>query len=113
MFPTSLFLCELNIYGAPFNHQDKRKRATKEVHLMTVKCYTPGSTEFNPASGMWQRLHRAMPSVLTMSGSFHEYDRTASLNLVYPGEKKKCLSEGKSNSRCKLQGWTMPGKKEK
>ena len=56
---------------------------------MTVKCYTPGSTEFNPASGMWQQLHRAMPSVLTMSGSFHEYDRTASLNLVYPGEKKK------------------------
>ena len=59
MFPTSLFLCELNIYGAPFNHQDKEKRATKEVHLTTIKCYTPGSIEFNSASGMWQQLHRA------------------------------------------------------
>lgn len=89
MFPTSLFVCELNIYGAPFNHQDKRKRATKDVHLTTANATLRGALSSTLPLGCGSNFTELMPSVLTMAGSFHEYDQTPGLNSVYQGEKKK------------------------
>lgn len=87
MFPTSLFVCELNIYGAPFNHQDKRKRATKDVHLTTANATLRGALSSTLPLGCGSNFTELMPSVLTMAGSFHEYDQTPGLNSVYQGKK--------------------------
>ena len=56
--------------------------------MTTLSAILQGALSSTLPLGCGSNFTERMPSVLTKAGSFHEYDRTASLNLVYLGEKK-------------------------